>query len=904
LVQDNFTTWTESDASGRISKTASRVTWTNLNRTDTNTYIYKNKAGTLQNFIRYFTLRITAIQSASQTIREGVIFVSEHLDDYTDVNAGGYESFGLILRSANSTTTYSLIPWETYNTTGYAVSLGNNLLNVGTTYYCKIVKSGTSWMLYVYTDPAFSIPEPDYGAGGKGLVLHGNWNLQYMMIAQSINLANSVTISGYLENLKDSLIEDGTPQNLKAKFVVRKAGSQDLKAEAFIAPTGTADLDAKFIVRKSGSVDLHAKFVLKQGIGDLEAEFIVRRTATKEIPCKTTIRQSATYNIPAEFIVRHTATKDLISTFTIRYGVSNLPSKFIVRHSTSSTRFAKFRVEPVNRWATWTKKSNPVWDSGDYSWSSTTPDNFCVLRDPETSLPVKHDGKYWAVYNTPSASPQKGIGICYSYNLLNWVDSGYDEIVPSGGAGAWDYQIAVADFLYMHDQPSSTHDFWIFYVGADIAGNQNKIGVSRSNNLTSWTKYGIIAAFIPAWAPNSNGLEDFRILKASNGDWYAAYEANKQRNMVAIGTAKTTQALPLTGWVDTGQAFSNTYGADTFCANPSLIKRIEGVEVIYYLLYEWLYNGDVSSRAYEAYVREQDFHVANAWIQRPAQPAYRATEGWEGNNTIPNGFIISDVNKTLVISYYTGDQGAADKKIGFAYRTLPGTVGGDTNLFAKFIVTHWRDLKAEFKVRHSAINDLSATFHVGQDSRDLLVEAIIRHSTSKDLEAFVVIRHSASKDIPAELIVIHWRDLKAVFSVYSSGSLDLKAVFRLRQENLELPAEVIIRHSASLDLAAESIIRQTTSKELRVIFVIRHSQFIRRRIYCKFKVRHSSVLDLRSVFKVSQATLVKDLEAEFFVNQFNASLNLGAEFYIRPDMLDIKTFTIEEPVKRGRNWLR
>ena len=165
---------------------------------------------------------------------------------------------------------------------------------------------------------------------------------------------------------------------------------------------------------------------------------------------------------------------------------------------------------------------------------------------------------------------------------------------------------------------------------------------------------------------------------------------------------------------------------------------------------------------------------------------------------------------------------------------------------------------------------------------------------SKQLFAKFTVRSLDTADLSAEFIVqqIGIADLFSEFVVQQTGTADLYAEFVVQQtDTADLFAEFTVRHSGIFDLYAE--------------FIVRHSRFIRKRIYCKFEVRHSSSLNLKSIFKVSQATITEDLAAEFYVNQFNALFDLIAEFYIRPDMLDIKEFLVEEPVrKRKKNWLR
>jgi len=222
LGQEDFTTWTESDPNNRLSQTAPRSTWNGLVRTDSNTYLYKNKSGDLQNFTYYFKLRITAINYSTSTIRL-MLDIVQTLDDYQGNRGGNKTQFGLQIRSNSSTTQFYYYLAETWNGIQYLSTQGATF-NRNTDYYVKMVKSGTSFSVYWYSDSGYSNL-----LSSKTLTLHANHNLPYMMMPQSIDLNNAVGTSGYVENLTDVLLTDGSA-NLNAEFEVRHSGSEDLTA--------------------------------------------------------------------------------------------------------------------------------------------------------------------------------------------------------------------------------------------------------------------------------------------------------------------------------------------------------------------------------------------------------------------------------------------------------------------------------------------------------------------------------------------------------------------------------------------------------------------------------------------------------------------------------------------------
>ena len=109
-------------------------------------------------------------------------------------------------------------------------------------------------------------------------------------------------------------------------------------------------------------------------------------------------------------------------------------------------------------------------------------------------------------------------------------------------------------------------------------------------------------------------------------------------------------------------------------------------------------------------------------------------------------------------------------------------------------------------------------------------------------------------------------------------------------------------------------------------FTVRQEKYVRRRVYCKFEVRHTASLDLHAEFFLIRAVGPTDLFAEFFLNQYNQTSDLYNRFYIRaeidPQYLDIKPDELRmdiqpdppdaplmQPIikparRRRRNWLR
>jgi len=209
MGKEDLTTWTENDPNGHLSHTADRSTFTNLARTDENTYLYKNKAGLLQNFTYYFALKISSLTSATQTVRFQPFAVINALDDYQDNRINNVPQFGLQIRSSLSTTTFWFVCFEALSVANSYFDAGPANKSVGTTYYIKITKAGTSLNIYIYSDPGFTTLIETLG-----LILHADHNLTYATFPQSAGLATANPTSGYVENLTDTLVTPAQPGGL------------------------------------------------------------------------------------------------------------------------------------------------------------------------------------------------------------------------------------------------------------------------------------------------------------------------------------------------------------------------------------------------------------------------------------------------------------------------------------------------------------------------------------------------------------------------------------------------------------------------------------------------------------------------------------------------------------------
>lgn len=191
-----FTDWTEVDAPGRLTQTATRSTFTNLARDDDAVYLYDDKTGLIQNFVLNFTVKVTDIDSSTSKGRASVIMIADTLDSYIDNLNNLKVQYGLSLRGDASTAQWYLLLVETWGGTQYKSGAEALNLNVGGTYYVRMVKSGTSLTAAVDDNADFSSPVETFS-----LTLHANHNLPYVMCPQAIKYASALYVSGYVEYL-------------------------------------------------------------------------------------------------------------------------------------------------------------------------------------------------------------------------------------------------------------------------------------------------------------------------------------------------------------------------------------------------------------------------------------------------------------------------------------------------------------------------------------------------------------------------------------------------------------------------------------------------------------------------------------------------------------------------------
>jgi len=259
-VYDDFTSWIESDTHNRLSQTSTRSTFINLNRIDDNVYLYDTKTDELADFTALFQMKINSIQSSTKTTRMSILMISNILDDFWDNKLNGYPQFGIQLRSKESTTQYYLGIIETTGGNTYVVGMVGNNIDVGTLYYVNYTKRDNVVYFLLDDDNDFSSLIYDYQ-----MTLQADYNLEYMMIPQSIHYPNSITCSGYAEYLnmgEEPYYTDGV---LYTKDLLENTTLKSL----MIGINGTAQANTQILLYGSPDNSTWKLLVDNSGLGEL-----------------------------------------------------------------------------------------------------------------------------------------------------------------------------------------------------------------------------------------------------------------------------------------------------------------------------------------------------------------------------------------------------------------------------------------------------------------------------------------------------------------------------------------------------------------------------------------------------------------------------------------------------------
>lgn len=154
----NFTTFNEAYSAAKFDQTEDRSSWTGLERTDEGIVYNNNYAEIADPMTVYFKLMISSVESnAGGTILVyPVIFAEGAYPDYRHMQTNNYEAFGVrVSADLSQSSTYFLSNVWCQNGDNYGDTVLTDL-DVGTAYWIRLQKDGTSFNTTVFSDSAFS----------------------------------------------------------------------------------------------------------------------------------------------------------------------------------------------------------------------------------------------------------------------------------------------------------------------------------------------------------------------------------------------------------------------------------------------------------------------------------------------------------------------------------------------------------------------------------------------------------------------------------------------------------------------------------------------------------------------------------------------------------------------------
>ena len=198
MALENFTTYTEVDTNSHISKTSTRVTWSNLNRNE-DAYLYKDFGiGYFEgDFTVNLTLNITSPDESGTY--EHILTLANSLDDFKGIDDASGDALTIQHLSQSGTTTRIAVQ-ELDGGTLYTSSYYN--ITANTAYYLKIIRDesvGTYGTLYcyIYSDAARTTL-----LSTLSVTLHtSKKDFRYIYPIQTYNDSNNFPMGGYVENL-------------------------------------------------------------------------------------------------------------------------------------------------------------------------------------------------------------------------------------------------------------------------------------------------------------------------------------------------------------------------------------------------------------------------------------------------------------------------------------------------------------------------------------------------------------------------------------------------------------------------------------------------------------------------------------------------------------------------------
>ena len=199
MAAEDFTTFTEVDPNGRISKTSSRVTWTLLQR-DEDAYVYKDKGASFFNgdFVFELDVRLTGGSN------NGFVYywaLANLVDDAKGIQDASGDSLGIIIK-IGSAVSRRIVLEEVDGGSAFGDGAGFEI-PFDTTFFLTIKRDESlethgKIFLFIYSDSGRTTL-----VDTQSITLHSSKkDFRYLYGCQSFNAATAETLSAFTENLE------------------------------------------------------------------------------------------------------------------------------------------------------------------------------------------------------------------------------------------------------------------------------------------------------------------------------------------------------------------------------------------------------------------------------------------------------------------------------------------------------------------------------------------------------------------------------------------------------------------------------------------------------------------------------------------------------------------------------
>ena len=332
-MQD-FTTFTESDAPGRLSQAADRSTFMGLRGNDADVFLRKAiVAAWPTDFSQDFEFYIDAADPTSGDRSAALVSYLQDLDDWEANRAANKNQVSVMVDNVAAGPAPRIAIVETNAGNVYTSAATYNPA-MDTLYYCTFVKVGTVTTLYIYSDASRTTL-----VATLTLTLQAGWTIVYAMAPQSNGSGDADEISGYIQNMDDpissaelyghAIIRNIGSAEAYAKVLIQQP-SEELYGHAIIRNISSTEVYGHAEIKQETSAELYAHAIIKNiGSAELYAHAIIKNIGSAELYCHVVIQDTAELyghgiikNIGAaqEYghgIIRNIGSADLPCTFRI-----------------------------------------------------------------------------------------------------------------------------------------------------------------------------------------------------------------------------------------------------------------------------------------------------------------------------------------------------------------------------------------------------------------------------------------------------------------------------------------------------------------------------------------------------------------------------------------------------------